>query len=124
MRIGSAVATRPMRVTPRNLFISRLTSILCQSDSGEDLPALRQIPVAERRRRHARTGGPRAPAQRLVAVAEEDLRVLPVGMGLEAGVAAEVARGPLPYVAEHAQHAVRRRSIWQRAGGYRLECDV
>jgi hypothetical protein len=54
-----------------------------------------------------RRGGPRAAAQHLVARAEEDLGVLAVRVGAEARVAAEVARRPLPDVAEHAQRAAR-----------------
>src|SRR3954465_14908652 len=75
------------------------------AEAGEDLAALGEVPVAEGHARHPPARGPRAAPQDLVGGAEEDLRVLAVGVGRETGVAAEVARRPLPAVAEHAECA-------------------
>ena len=81
------------------------------ADAGEDLPALGQVPVAEGGPDHARVGRPGASAQDPVLVAEEDLRVLGVGKGLEAGIGKEVRRGPLPGLAD---------ALEARAGGLPL----
>src|SRR4051794_14758615 len=64
--------------------------------AGEDLPALGEVPVAEARRGDARVRRPRPPAQDAVAVPEEDLGVLAVGVRGEAGVAGERRGRPLP----------------------------
>ena len=48
------------------------------AEAGEDLPADRVVPVAERAPAGHRVGGERAAAQHLVLGAEEHLRVLPV----------------------------------------------
>ena len=61
---------------------------LASSHPGEDLAALGEVPVAEGPTRDARVGGPRAPAEHTVGIAEEHLRVLAVGVG-EKPVAAE-----------------------------------
>ena len=58
--------------------------------AGEDLPALGQVPVAERRGGDARVRGPRAAAQHAVALAEEHLGVLAVRVRDEAGIAGEL----------------------------------
>src|SRR4029079_1434590 len=76
-----------------------------QSHAAEDLPSLRQVPVPERDARDERVGRPRAAGQHAVLVAEEDLRVLGVRERLEAGIALEGGRRPLPDVA--ALHALR-----------------
>src|SRR5919112_5156325 len=70
-----------------------------QSHAGEDLPALGEVPVAERRRGHARVRRPRAATQDAVLVAEEDLGVLRIRIRDEARIAAERAGGPLPHLA-------------------------
>src|SRR5258708_2026901 len=75
-------------------------------ETGEDLPALRVVPVAEGRGRDAGPSGPGAAAQCTIVAAEEHLRVLPIGIGDEPGVALEPRRGPLPDVAHHPQAAV------------------
>ena len=101
---------------------------------------MRPTPAAPRRRSAAAGGGPscgtsalatrerrgpRAAAEDVVALAEEDLGVLAVGVGGEAGVAVELRRGPLPRVAQHAERdagAGRRptgcgpRPVWSRFG--------
>src|SRR4051794_11710134 len=68
----------------------------CESYATEDLAALGQVPVAERRGGDHGVGRPGAAAQNAVALLEEDLGVLPVGVGAEAGVAGEMRGGPLP----------------------------
>src|SRR4249919_4067007 len=66
-------------------------------DAGEDLPSLREIPVAEGRARDERVGGPGPAAQHAIVLAEEDLRVFRVREGAEARVAVEAGRRPLPH---------------------------
>src|SRR5215467_12489613 len=66
------------------------------ADAREDLPPLRQVPVAEGRSRHERIGDPRAAAQHPVVAVEERLRVLPVREGAETGIALKSRAGPLP----------------------------
>ena len=56
------------------------------AEAGEDLPADRVVPVAERGAHGARVRRPRAAPQHLVVRAEEHLGVLAVGEGTEAGV--------------------------------------
>src|SRR4051794_32850266 len=53
---------------------------------SEDLPALGQVPIAERRTRDCRIGRPRAPAQHLVSLVEEDLGVLTVREAPKPGI--------------------------------------
>src|SRR5581483_9530440 len=71
------------------------------AEAGEDLAALGQIPVAERTARDDGLRRPRAAAQHLVAAPEVHRRVLRVGERLESRIGSEVARGPLPHVAQH-----------------------
>src|ERR1700734_1759987 len=66
-------------------------------EAGEDLPADRVVPVPERAPAGYRRHRERAAAHHLVLRAEEDLRVLAVRPGAEAGVGQEVAAGPLPH---------------------------
>lgn len=80
------------------------------AEADEDLAALRQVPRPEGGPHGVRAGGPRSAAQHTVAPAEVGLRVLAVGERAEPRVAAELARGPLPRVADQPEHAVRRRS--------------
>src|SRR5205814_40553 len=80
-------------------------------EAGEDLAPLREVPVAERRAGHGRVDGPRAAAQHLVLVAEEDLRVLGVRERAEARVGTEVGRRPLPDVADQLLRAGGRRAL-------------
>src|SRR5439155_24745878 len=89
-----------------------------------DLAALRVVPVPEGRRGDGRPGGPRAAPEHLVAVAEEDLRVLAIGEGAEARIGAEVARRPLPRVADHPAHAARGGAVRVGAGGGRAEAGL
>src|SRR3954447_17718381 len=76
------------------------------TEAAEDLAADRVVPVAEGAPDRGVVGGPGAAAQHLVLVAPEDLAVLRVGEGLEAGVRTEVGGGPLPHVADQAVHAL------------------
>src|SRR5581483_10851280 len=71
------------------------------AEAGEDLAALGQIPVAERTARDDGLRRPRAAAQHLVAAPEVHRRVLRVWERLESRIGSEVARGPLPHVAQH-----------------------
>src|SRR6185295_19413570 len=68
------------------------TSIASKSHPAEDLTTLGQVPVAERLGGDQRRGGPRAAAEHLVALAEEDLGVLGIRVRLEAGIAVELRR--------------------------------
>src|SRR5262249_49266464 len=77
-------------------------------EAGEDLPPDRVVPVAERAAAGHRIHRPGAAAQHLVLRTEEHLGVLPVRKGDEPRVPGEVARGPLPYVADQLPHPVRR----------------
>ena len=77
------------------------------AEAGEDLPPDGVVPVAEGRAGDRRVRGPGAAAQHLVLGAEEHLGVLAVREGLEAGVAAEVRRRPLPDLADAAEQAER-----------------
>src|SRR6476619_5728911 len=70
-------------------------------EAAEDLAADGVIPVTERVADRGRSRGPRAPAQDLVVGAEEGLGVFLVGKALESGPGPEVARRPLPHVADH-----------------------
>src|SRR5205823_3447775 len=92
-------------------------------EAGEDLSALGEVPVAEARRDDPSARGPRAAAQDPVVGAEEDLRVLLVGMRGEARIAVERAGGPLPHVADHAQAAMWRRAlgVGMNGGGAALQ---
>src|SRR6478672_5711426 len=83
-----------------------LAQIARQPYAREDLAALGQVPVAERGAGHAPVSCPRAAAKHAVALAEEYLRVLAVGVRDEAGVAAEAALRPLP----HAPHLLEPRA--------------
>src|SRR6476469_6825836 len=85
------------------------------AEAGEDLPANRIVPVAERRPSDVRRGRPRAAAQHFVLGAEEHLRVLGIREGLVARIAAEVRRRPLPHVADHAVAPDRRHVLRVRA---------
>src|SRR6185369_14236919 len=76
-------------------------SVAGTAESGEDLTALRKIPVAEGVADRDRGGGPGAAAQHLVPAAEMHLRVLRVRERFEAGIGKEVTGGPFPYIAEH-----------------------
>src|SRR6185436_6581670 len=80
---------------------ARRSAVGGTAEAGEDLPALRKSPIAERVPRDEWLRGPRSAAQHLVAAAEMDRRVLGVGEDLEAGIGLEVARRPLPDAAEH-----------------------
>src|SRR3954471_14523403 len=84
--------------------ISRLRG---ESHAGVDLPALGEVPVAERGRRDAGVRRPRAAAQDAVALAEEDLGVLAVGVREEAGIAAERRGRPLPHLPDAVEGAGR-----------------
>src|SRR6185369_3626554 len=86
------------------------------AETREDLPALREVPVAERVPRDERLRRPRAAAQHLVPAPEVDRRVLGIGERLEARVRLEVARGPFPHAAEHLLAAVVARALRKRAG--------
>ncbi len=86
------------------------------AEAGEDLPALRIVPVAEARSGHPGAGGPRAAPQNPVVVAEEHLGVLAVGMRHEPFVPFEAARSPLPHVADHPEAAVRGRALGMGIG--------
>src|SRR5262249_36574455 len=66
------------------------------ADAGEDLAALRVVPVAEARAGDDRVGHPGAAAQDAIVAAEEDLRILRVRKGAKTGVAGEVRASPLP----------------------------
>src|SRR5690349_24105155 len=70
-------------------------------EAAEHLAANGIVPVAERVADRAWPRGPRAPAQDLVVGAEEDFGVFLVRKRLEPGPRPEVARGPLPHVADH-----------------------
>src|SRR3954449_11796078 len=100
-----------MRGKPRWAGRRPLQGVARAAEAGEDLAPLRVVPVAEGVADHAEARRPRAAAQHLVLVAEEELRVLAVRVGAEAAVGREVAGGPLPRVADHPEHAVRRRSL-------------
>src|SRR5438094_9519771 len=71
------------------------------AEAGEDLAPLRQVPVAEGVADGDRARRPRAAAQHLVAAADVGRRVLAVRKRLETGIGLEVARRPLPDVADH-----------------------
>src|SRR6185312_4329909 len=82
--------SRGWAATPSARRLSR------EAQPGEDLATLRQVPVAESRGRDTRVGRPGAAPQDPVVLPEEDLGVLAVGVGPEAGVGQEVRGGPLP----------------------------
>src|SRR5438477_685339 len=77
------------------------------TESGEDLPADRIVPVAEGAAACHRVARPRAAAQHLVPWSEEDLGVLPVGERGESRVPHEVAGRPFPHLADELPDAVR-----------------
>jgi len=62
------------------------SGVLGEAEAGEDLAALRQVPVAEARPGDVRVGRPGGAAQHLYSSPKKDLRVLLVGEGREAGV--------------------------------------
>jgi len=76
-------------------------------ESGKDLPSDRVIPVTERTPHSDGICAERTTPQHLVVDAEEDQGVFVVGKGGKARVAAEVARGPLPDIADELVHAKR-----------------
>src|SRR5690242_7822604 len=86
----------------------RALGIAGAPEAAEDLAADGVVPVAERVANRPWAGGPRAAAQDLVLGAEEDLGVFLVGEALEPGPRREVARRPLPHVADHPMAADRR----------------
>src|SRR5262245_44663540 len=71
------------------------------AEAGEDLAALWQVPVAKRVAGDERLRGPRAAAQDLEALPEEQLRVLGIRERHEPGIGSKVARRPLPDGPEH-----------------------
>src|SRR5262245_39687441 len=79
----------------------RRSAVPGTAEAGEALAALREVPVAEGVPGDERLRGPRATAQDPEALAEEDLAVLGVGESNEPGVGREIARRPLPDVAQH-----------------------
>src|SRR5205814_10177331 len=89
--------------------------------TAEDLAPDREVPVAERRPASGGVGAERAAAQHLVARAEEDFGVLAVRPRAEAGVAAEVARRPLPDVTDQLPYTVGRLACRIGAGGCGLQ---
>src|SRR5262245_59155799 len=93
------------------------SGVACTAEAGEDLAALWQVPVAERVASDQWLRGPRPAAQDLVALAEVNLRVLRVRERDEAGVGPEVARRPLPHVAQHLVAAEVADAAWVRADG-------
>src|SRR5262249_34852127 len=72
------------------------SGIVGAADAGEDLAALREVPVAEARAGDDRVGDPGAAAQDAIVAAEEDLRVLWIRKGTKTGVTGEVRARPLP----------------------------
>src|SRR5262249_32033270 len=72
------------------------SGIVGAADAGEDLAALREVPVAEARAGDHRVGDPGAAAQDAIVAAEEDLRVLRIRKGTKTGVTGEVRARPLP----------------------------
>src|SRR5205814_2919443 len=81
------------------------TGVARGTKAGEDLAADGIVPVAERRATRHWIHGERAAAQHFVGAAEERLRVLAVRPGGEARVGQEVARCPLPHVANELARA-------------------
>src|SRR4026207_1946840 len=71
------------------------------AESTEDLSSDWIIPVTERVTNCAGTRCPRATSQHLVLRAEEFLGILLVRKALKPGIAVEVARCPLPDIADH-----------------------
>src|SRR5205807_5635454 len=98
----------------RRRWSARRSRFARDPEAGEDLAPLRVVPVAEGGRGNARRRRPRSTAQDAVVGPEEDLGVLAVGVGGEAGVGAEVARRPFPDVAHQAERTARRSAV--RAG--------
>src|SRR5690348_13016190 len=85
-------------------------------EAAEDLAANGIIPVTER---IADGPGPRCPrsaAQHLVLAAEEHFRVFGIRKRLISRIADEIARRPLPHVADHSVAADRRPVVPIRAG--------
>src|SRR5689334_15499126 len=80
-------------------------------EAGEYLPADGVVPVAERRTSHRVVGRPRAAAQHLVLVSEEDLGVLAVRERTEPGPRAERRRRPLPDLADTVERAGAMRRL-------------
>src|SRR5205823_5288807 len=94
------------------------------ANAGEDLAPLREVPVAEGGADYVSPRRPRAASQDPVAGAEEDLGVLAVRERAKAWVGGELARGPLPDVAEHLDGAAHRRRVRVRAGGGAAEREL
>src|SRR5205807_9682927 len=65
-----------------------------------------------------------ATTEHLEIAAEEHLRILLVGMGEEAGIRVEPARGPLPDVADHPETAVRGGAARVRARRSRAATEL
>ena len=86
---GHAAAARPARP-------GAYTSLPREPQAGEDLPADRQVPVAEARAQDVRRHRPRAAAQHPVVAAEERLAVVGVEHRGEAGPRLESARWSTP----------------------------
>src|SRR5262249_56678844 len=91
------------------------------AEAGEELAALRQVPVAEGVAGDQGLRRPGPAAQHLVALAEVDLRVLGIREGDEAGIGREIARRPLPDVAEHLMAAEVAHPPRVRSHGRRRE---
>src|SRR5438034_568246 len=80
---------------------SRSSCVTRATETAEDLPSDRVIPVSEGVADRAGAGRPRSASQHLVVGTEELLGVFLVGKGLKSGIAAEVTRCPFPDIADH-----------------------
>src|SRR5262245_43256848 len=93
------------------------SGVASTAEAGEELAALRQVPVAEGIASDQGLRRPRSATQHLVALAEVDLGVLGIGEGDEARVGRKVARRPFPHVAEELVAAEVARAVRVSADG-------
>src|SRR6185503_20942417 len=92
------------------------SGVLCAAEAAEDLPADREVPVAEGGAHGHGIGGPGPALEHLVVVAPEDLRVLAVGPGPEPRMGPERRRRPFPHIAHQLVHAPAAGAVGMGAG--------
>src|SRR5262249_22576549 len=84
-----------------------------EPNAGEDLPALRQVPVSIGVAGDDRMNRPGAASQHAIPAFEKHLAVLSVRKRTKALVRPELRHGPLVDIAQQLLDSVRRGAVWE-----------